>query len=164
MKTTGIASKNSAECEAAHTQLLTFIQANAPKLQPSLLPRGSTVRPAPGLVSCQTWPLFAGSSPSPGVCWLACRDVSAGDWLGLTVGWSGGGVRLLVVLGDRQPVKVLQGLSHLLWTNVINRMSWSLEETTRGHDLIFSILFYDCPKVLQLYLIRSGCNYSFSII
>ena len=50
MKTIGIASKNSAECEAAHTQLSTFIQANCSLNSSPHLYRGSTIRPVLGLV------------------------------------------------------------------------------------------------------------------
>lgn len=49
--------------------------------------------------------------------------------------WGGGGVWRPVGsghLGDGQLVKVLQGLSHLLRADVVNWMSWSLRDGTRG--------------------------------
>lgn len=64
-------------------------------------------------------------------------DVTAEDQLGLKVSWWGGSSsvwrsvftgasRLPADLGNRHPEKVLQGLSHLLWTDVVNWMSWCL--------------------------------------
>lgn len=64
-------------------------------------------------------------------------DVTAEDQLGLKVSWWGGSSsiwrsvftrasRLPADLGNGHPEKVLQGLSHLLWTDVVNWMSWCL--------------------------------------
>lgn len=67
MKTRGIASKNSAECEAVQNRLSTF---NSGKLLLNSSPRfywGPALEPLLRACLWQTWPLFAGSSPFPRV-------------------------------------------------------------------------------------------------
>lgn len=72
-------------------------------------------------------------------CFLKTHsDVTAEDQLGLKVSWWGGSSsvwrsvftgasRLPADLGNGHPEKVLQGLSHLLRTDVVNWMSWCLK-------------------------------------
>lgn len=104
-----------------HTQLLPFIQSNC-LVNSFISSKGRFDRflgsSTSDLTTVRRFEFIPQSLP-------VHAQVSSENQLGLVMGWRS------VVSGcfrDRQPVKVLYGLSHLLWTNVVNWMSWSLDE------------------------------------
>lgn len=106
------------------------------------LQRGSTI-PLVHKIPDNSFPAQGRSPELADFCYFVLfflkthSDVTAEDQLGLKVSWWGGSSsiwrsvftgasRLPADLGNGHPEKVLQGLSHLLWTDVVNWMSWCL--------------------------------------
>lgn len=70
----------------------------------------------------------------------------------------------LLGLGDRQLVKVLQGLSHLLWTNVVNWMGWCLHMRTRQKNCINCSIVLNSIGLFCCYFAHPACTLYFTHI
>lgn len=133
-----ITSKNPAEFKAVQVYVSFFFCKPLFRKTPPLYSSpyvywGPTTLPVPRTVHirpdrCSLAPVWLSR-----VCWFARTVTPAEDHLGLRPGgrlWGfgdGRGSWAPAVIRNGQAEEMLQGLSHLLWTNVVNRMSRSLE-------------------------------------